>query len=504
VQTYPYPDADPDIGLWLHGLGDKRSVDVNLVWRADLSEALLGLDEARPAVSLVTACRPGSGEAISVPIEAVREWLARLADDKRTSPRVPVADVEGVVSDGHEDVRSGRTVKPALRWGGDKSDVARDVRDIRPGDTLIVPAAYGGLSARNWDPDDLMPVPDFGHRVEAEQRRRATLRLNPAVLMPEIERLPKLPCPAVVDADGEIDDFTAVDDWLAHANKTSDGESLTGRIVAALRHDRRRVVLRVRVGPTDDPASSVFVVSSRRRLPVLEASQESLGETVDSEPDTSSFTGTATGLHDHLRDVEKWARAVADACGLSADLADDLALAGRLHDVGKSDPRFQAMLRQGRITGDGMLAKSAVPAGERAERERARREAGYPSGGRHELLSVAMVQHAPELAALAHDWDLVLHLVASHHGFCRPFAPVVHDPIPVNAELLLDGCKLGHSTVTHLARIDAGVADRFWSVIRRYGWFGLAELEAILRLADHRASAAEQIQVRVPDKELCS
>lgn len=511
VQTSPQPDASPDIGLWLHGMTADRAVDVSLVWRADLTEAILTpAPESEPgqtapeseqlpsagavlATSLVTACRPGSAEAMSVPIQAVRTWLAGLASRDRVPGAVPVADVEGAAPpESGDPTPNSADIKPALRWNGDDSRVARQAGDIRPGDTLIIPAAYGGISAGNWDPASREPVADLGHRVQAEQRRRAVLRLSPAVLASELDVLPSLPLPADVDDTGG-DDEAVIDAWLATADLALGGHGLTGRLVRELRADDKRVIDRVVVNPVDDRMSAVYVIASQRQLTPLRTTGEPQGETADSEPATSSFTGVKITLDDHLENVGLWATALGGACGLPDRLARDLALAARLHDVGKADPRFQLMLRQGRLTSDEMLAKSVVFASERAERERARWEAGYPRGGRHELLSVAMVQDQPDLAAEANDWDLVLHLIASHHGYCRPFAPVVHDPHPVMAEFWHNGRTLRHSTETELARIDSGVADRFWKLVRRYGWFGLAQLEGILRLADHRASAAEQI-----------
>ncbi len=489
VQTSPYPDADPDVALWLHGLADS-SADVNVIWRADLTETLLTEDDGLLAANMVSSCRPASGEAMAVPVRAVRAWLAGTAPDTQG---VPVADVEGAATDTDAStvLRGNTSIRPVLKWRGDDTYVAQQVRDLGPGDTLVVPSSYGGIMALNWAPASRIPVTDLGHRAAALQRRQATLRLHQSVLGQLPGNLPRLPDPGAVDADVYADDQTVINQWLATAVAVSSGDAATDQIIAWLHQDPRPIILRA---PLTDNAMSgvaIFIVTSKRRMP-FPAARESAEDTVEYEPETSSFTGSPTGLFEHLDDTGQWARSLAIACGLSAALADDLKLAGRLHDLGKADPRFQALLRRGMVTGDGLLAKSGIMASDRAERERARREAGYPRGGGHELLSVALAQGSSALADSATDWDLVLYLVASHHGSCRPFAPVIRDRHPLTVTVGLDGLRLQASTATGLARVDSGIADRFWSLVRRYGWFGLAWLESILRLADHRASAAEQ------------
>lgn len=116
--------------------------------------------------------------------------------------------------------------------------------------------------------------------------------------------------------------------------------------------------------------------------------------------------------------------------------------------------------------------------------------AGYPAGGRHELLSLALAQSG-QLLTRASDPDLVAHLVASHHGFARPFAPAVVDQYPETVEADLGGTRLCASSETGLPAAGSGLAARFATLLDRYGEVGLAWLEALFRLADHRRSQLE-------------
>jgi CRISPR-associated endonuclease/helicase Cas3 len=57
----------------------------------------------------------------------------------------------------------------------------------------------------------------------------------------------------------------------------------------------------------------------------------------------------------------------------------------------------------------------------------------------------------------------------------------------------VDGIRLDGSTAHGRGQLSSGIVDRFWRLNRAYGWHELAYLEAILRLADHRRSAQEEV-----------
>ena len=181
------------------------------------------------------------------------------------------------------------------------------------------------------------------------------------------------------------------------------------------------------------------------------------------------------------------------------DLAEALRQAGTLHDHGKADDRFQAMLKRESRTeawlGAGrsafLLAKSdALPETQRV-RKVARQRAQLPDGFRHEMLSLQMAQKSRDLPKDSLLRDLTLHLIAAHHGYARPLAPAIVDEAPpdVRVDDLVVNADERLAGPPH--RLDFGIPHRFWVLTRHFGWWGLAYLESVLRLADQQASSAE-------------
>jgi CRISPR-associated endonuclease/helicase Cas3 len=533
VQTRPAPTPDPDPSLWLHGLGGETR-DVNVVWRSDLDAKLLTPPEDGGRAddlqryeqwiagirSIVTAIPPATTEAISLPIAAVRRWFLG-------EPSKGMADIEGPVEMESDDQTDDRGTPrfdgptPILLWNGDRSEVLLPSRAgfdrISPGMTIIVPSEYGGIGDHHsWDPAAAGAVSDIAELSQLRLRRRPVLRILPGVIPAGVE----LP----VTDDPEVSDHERVGAWIAAQAEVLDDHPWSN---GPLSDPARRATIKALAGTGPGtglkPGSRVesidilgvrrgFVVTGPRltdyefgnltldsshdpddpdRLEVTDA-----GTDADtSDPELSSFTAVAAALTTHLRGVREWARCLATNCGLPADLVADLALAGELHDLGKADPRFQAILRAGGVPQElqgQLLAKSAIPSNDFKARRSAEQRSGYPAGTRHELMSLALIDDVEPFRRRAHDWDLVRHLVASHHGWCRPFPPATLDDEPVEVTVDHDGIRLEGKSNHDLARLDHGVPERFWILVRRYGWFRLAWLEAILRLADQNRSEAEQ------------
>ena len=178
-------------------------------------------------------------------------------------------------------------------------------------------------------------------------------------------------------------------------------------------------------------------------------------------------------LTDHTRQVADYADRIVRKLKLPMDLATAVRLAAGFHDLGKDRSRWQQKI--GNPDPGRPLAK--------AGRRRKSRDFGFLY--RHEFGSLLDVLKArglneaarQEFAALSDEVrELTLHLIAAHHGRARPhFAPEEVD-------------DLRHPKA-HSDAVAAETPRRFARLQRRYGRWGLAFLESLLRAADYAASA---------------
>jgi CRISPR-associated endonuclease/helicase Cas3 len=165
-------------------------------------------------------------------------------------------------------------------------------------------------------------------------------------------------------------------------------------------------------------------------------------------------------LDEHQSWAEECARRLGKALGLDEALVAVLALAARLHDEGKNQTRWQRAFHAPK---GGVYAKTEGPIDYR-----------LLDGYRHELGSLLRVESDERLRKLSDDHrDLVLHLIAAHHGFARPVIGT-------------SGCDDAPPSL--LEDKAAEIALRFARLQDRWGPWGLAWWEALLRAADQQAS----------------
>lgn len=440
AQTSPAPEPNPDVAPFLHGPDATEAADVQMVWRADLL-----LAEEDNWEELVELMPPVQRESLAMPLGAVRRWLKGQEQD--------IADVEGVEPAAPKDEKR-EALKKVIRWRS-REAVSVNANELRPGDTIIVPSEFGGADEFGWNPKAsyTTDIADPVNAAEAERGvRRRCIRLDIAA-----------------KADGEL--AKLVEQFRAERDPQVENDIL------------RRLGLPVR-GPKIDWTGRIVLCPIKVRAKSIEPFSEERDET-----DDSSLIGRQS-LAAHTEGVMEHVKKFAAGCGVASDLARDLHLAARLHDWGKCDERFQTWLAGKFFYGGEYLAKSEGNRS-KADNVRLRELAGYPEQARHEAASV-MAACASGLLSEAHDRDLVLHLIGTHHGCGRPFFPVWDDKPGFTILVEAEGKRFQTSSGKELARIDSGWVDRFARLNRRYGYWGLAYLEAILRRADSMQSRKEE------------
>jgi CRISPR-associated endonuclease/helicase Cas3 len=484
AQTHPMPTVDAEPALFLHGV--PGAADVQIVWRADIE-----LDDLLPeringrTLPLLALMPPKSAEAVAVPIYAARAWLSGKT-------AAPVNDVEGS-PDTEADSRTGRTI-PAVRWRGTDNEYTGAVTPwtLRPGDIVVVAGAVGGCDEYGWLPEGRQRVTDVGeiarqpytmhrfafrvHRRLLEDAMHAESGVRPT--LKDVELLWRRMHLNMQEARNERNG-ASVARWLLR----TDGLPREWHETLELFTKARNVQVTF---PYDDSearqVTGLVLVAPHgiERKKVDKTPRPAIASTECDE--TGSFQTNSVTLAAHSVHVADKARLYVRSVGLPRRLAEDIVLAARLHDEGKRDSRFQLYLRRGdrldAATDKQVLAKSNKGAMDRGTERRVRERVGLPVAWRHEADSVRRALESAQLAA-AHDPQLVLWLVGTHHGYGRPLYPHT-DPMncgPQDLDFLIYGDDW---------------SEIFAKLRRHYGAWELARFEAIIRLADHRASEEEQ------------
>lgn len=292
------------------------------------------------------------------------------------------------------------------------------------------------------------------------------------------------------------------------------------------KNDRLRpgMTLLLHAGASGYRSDLGFAADEKDPVPPIAAPEPGAESPESYDDDHRSLLQREVGLSQHLADVECEAAQLCQRLQVPVDCGEAIVRAARWHDLGKAHEAFQTMLRRAHEAGTGnALVEGLWAKAGRSPRRGAGRVEYVVRGAdgtvikrprfRHELASaLAWLQncnHANDPAT-----NLIAYLIAAHHGKVRMslralpdeqeapdgrlFARGVWDGDVVPEVTFSDGEAVPASTLhLDLMKLGEGPQGPSWTtrtrrLLNTLGPFQLAWCEALVRVADWRASRAEQ------------
>lgn len=428
-----------------------------------------GISGADYAVSVVWRAHiPAAGE---------RLW-PRVFD--REAAGVPIAEFRDAL-DGTEELH---------RLQSDQLTVESvELRDIRPGDTVLLPSDEGRLDEFGWNPEASSPVADMSIAERGLPLDEGAIRRLRGVSLDESVETKSGSVPLrrlIKRALGDVGD----DEEIDKAQRREAAAYVQEALLLSTPKGWEEAEWEEAIRGLDPGVVSVPNEVSRLRRSVFDSDEER-----SDELDETSLSPAAIQLDQHGEAVGTLSALIATQLGLEPQCVDVVRRAGWWHDLGKADVRFQRWLDPHRGSGNGrvshLLAKSHMP---KSRWNATRIAAGWPHGGRHEALSARLIEiwledRRDEFgSSLA---DLLLHLVISHHGGGRPLTLPAEDDSAENVASEIEGVAV--EAPADLSIIDWDQPARFRRLNLRFGPWGLALLETIVRQADHSVSSGTTV-----------
>lgn len=423
----------PAVAEYLHGAAEWEPPETFVAWRAEVQKLADAEVDGEALAEWFEACPILAHERLRDRTDRVRDGLTKLLKEHRKKEKDDRLDFAVVLLNERGEAAFAKLSELINKPAG---------RDALAYATIVLPVDAGGLNDSGMlDPAVVEPrerldvaeeLPGRGHGGGSRRRCERWLFIR--------------------DADGER--------WR---------HLLTGDEAATPPADlveRHRIGLKPPPEGDEDEGDTVELV-------LFEGRREAASES----PEHARFRET---MSRHLEGVAEHAERIACALKLPDALRAALVLAARWHDRGKDRPVWQ---RYARNKDDGeVLAKS--------ERYGHGRELG---GYRHEFGSLLEASDDPQIVSHP-ERDLVLHLIAAHHGWARPH----FEGRAFDNEGPIDPASGQRRRPTTRQNEHAAVeaVQRFGRLQQRFGRWGLAWLESLLRCADALASRAPDEPVR--------
>jgi CRISPR-associated endonuclease/helicase Cas3 len=444
---------------WLHGI-EGGEPDLCLAWREEVSElAACVARGTRSSIRLVKKLYDKhpilARERLRAPLSEVKEELKRLARQK-PKDREPDEPISAILLPVNGD--------PVIGALGDLIEREADLANA----TLVLPPQAGRLDARGmltndarYDPERTPPydvADDLAASGRDERRRLRVLLARES----EAEGWSARGIGQGIDLPNELVERLAAAQSVKAAARTFRSHfALAEKALLVLDHDEE-----------GEPERALLLLSESR--------------TAATAQDDPAAAARWQDLDEHLTWAESEAEGIVERNGLkatSAAVAEAVVIAASWHDRGKDRFAWQRAIGHAPPRpGQNASWKPWAKSGQRGFDDS---ECG---AYRHELGSLREASEDETIRSHP-ERDLILHLIAAHHGWARPhFEPDQWD--------IADGVSEEDN-----AAIAADTMRRFARLQRRFGHWGLAWLESLMRAADYAASGRLAANATTPALE---
>lgn len=419
----------PELEPYLHGVAEWEPPRTSVAWREEVStidQSLIDRHGAEYPQELLDDYPLKPHELLSDRTDRVLRELQKLAQI-HPSATAWIVDAGGRVT---LDTLNA-IANPAAKNKREKQPLERAIAEC----TVILPPQVGGLSEGMLDGGADNRVRDLADEWQGEDGRARNRFFSedrvPADL-PEGMALIR-----TIDTKPDAEEYES-DEPEADATKHADEDSRPNQQSGRFWH------WFVRPRDAEDATRS-----SMRPIPL--------------EVHTHDVVDRAEKIVEALDWPEQW-----------KELEEAVILAAKLHDLGKRREPWQRLI--GNPNPSNWFAKSGKPADGPPWRPK------FINPYRHEFGSLLDAldpdqEHRARIDALSEEMrDVVLHLIASHHGYARPHFP---------PEAIVDPDHT--QDAAEQAVVEA--MRRYARLQRHFGRWGLAYLESLLRAADWAASA---------------